>query len=54
MGFPIGAPAVDSSRLLSQTAADGSGWAIVGFVLAVVLLACVGLVARAFAAHHHS
>jgi hypothetical protein len=54
MGFPIGSPAVDSGRLLSQIAPDGSAWVIVGFVLAVVLLACVGLVARAFAAHRHS
>jgi len=54
MGFPIGSPALDSSRLLSQSAADGSGWVIVSFALAVVILACVGLVARAFAAHRHS
>lgn len=53
MGLPIGSPALDSSRLLSQSAADGSGGVIVGFAVAVVILGCVGLVVRALEARRH-
>jgi len=53
MGIPIGSQGLDPSRLLSQSAANGFGWVIVGFALAVVIVGCVELFARAFGARHH-
>jgi len=50
MDFPIGSPALDSSRTLSQSGADAYWWVIMGFALAVAIVACVGLAARVFKA----
>jgi hypothetical protein len=53
MNFPIGSLPLDSSRALSQSAADAYGWVIVGFALAAAVVAAVGLAARAFVARRH-
>jgi len=54
MGIPIGAPALDSSRLLHQSAGDVFAWVIGAYVLAVLIVVCADLVTGAIAARHHS
>jgi hypothetical protein len=53
MDFPIGSPGIGSSRVLSQSAADAYGWIIVGFVLAIAIVACVALAAGVFIIRRH-
>lgn len=53
MDFPIGSLALDSGRALSQSAADAYGWVLVGFALAVTIVAFVGIAAGVFVARRH-
>lgn len=48
MDFPIGSPTLDSGRALGQSAADAFGWVLVGFALAVAIVAVAGLAAGVF------
>lgn len=53
MGIPIGAPALDSSRLLHQSGGDVFAWILGAYVLAVLIVVCAELVTGAFAAGSH-
>jgi hypothetical protein len=53
MDFPIGSLALDSGRALSQSAADAYGWVLVGFALAVTIVAFVGIAAGVFVTRRH-